>query len=770
MSAGAGYRGRIEDARLVTGQGRYVADLTFDGMVHAVVVRSPHAHARIGDIDTIAARAAPGVVAVLTGADLAADGVKDLPCGIERPRLDGTAAFQTLRPALARQRVRHVGEGVALVVAETREAALAAAELVEVDYVPLGVVTTTAAARASGAVAVWDEVPDNVACVWRGGRPAEARAAIASAAHVARLSSQVSRLTACPMETRGALARIETDGRLVLHVSHQSPWGARATLASLLGARPEQLRLLVGDVGGSFGMKAGVYPEDVLVLWAARRLDRPVRWIADRSEAFLADDHARDIAFEAALALDEDGRFLALDAHFDINIGAYLSGRSLGLLNNIGGIAGVYRIPAIAAAVFAVHTNTQATSPYRGAGRPEATYVIERLIDIAARETGIAPFELRRRNLVPAAAMPYDTGFVFTYDCGEFEANMTAAARLGDIAGFPARREEARTRGRLRGLGLANPIEVAGGPFLKPGKDQSMVHVGADGIVTVHSGALSTGQGLETSFSEFVARRLGVPVETVRYKQGDTDLLAHGRGSGGSSATSTGGSAMKRAIDAMLSTASAIAAEALEASRDQIAFEDGHFRLAGSNRSLGLVEVARRATSRGSGGLAGTGEFQPAAVTFPNGCHVCEVEVDPVTGAVEVVRYAIVEDIGTVLNPTLAHGQLHGGVAQGLAQALGEAVAFDAETGQLLTGSLMDYVLPRADDLPFIAIETREVATKANPLGAKGVGEAGTVGALSAVINAVCDALAPLGVRHVEMPLTSARVWAAIQAAKAGAT
>jgi carbon-monoxide dehydrogenase large subunit len=762
------YTGRIEDQRLVTGHGRYIADLTIDGMAHAVVVRAPMAHARIGGIRTEAARGAPGILAVLTGADLAADGVKDLPCGIDRPRLDGSKAFQTLRPPLARDRVRYVGEGVALVVAETRAAALDAAELVDIDYDPLDAVTTPAAARAAGAIAVWSEVPDNVACVWRGGKAAETKAALAMAHRVVRLSSCITRLTASPMETRGALGHVESDGRLVLHVSHQSPYAMRATLAQTFGVKPEGVRILIGDVGGSFGMKAGVYPEDVLVLWAARRLGRPVRWIADRTESFLADEHARDITLEAALGLDAEGRFLALDVHFDVNIGAYLSGRSLGFLNNIGGIAGVYRIGAIAAEVFAVHTNTQATSPYRGAGRPEATYVIERLIDLAAREMGMEPFALRRRNLVPPTAMPYDTGFQFTYDCGEFEENMKAAARLGDLAGFAARRTAAKARGKLLGVGFANPIEVAGGPFLKPGKDQTSVLVAPDGTVTIHSGVLSTGQGLETMLSDYVARRLGVPVESVRFKQGDTDLLAHGRGSGGSSATSTGGTATKMAVDSAIDAGRAIAAERLDASLDDVTFEDAHFRVAGTNRALSLAEVAGIAAERGGAGLSALGEFQPPNVTFPNGCHVCEVEVDPKTGEVAVVRYAVVEDIGTVLNPTLAHGQLQGGVAQGLAQALGEALVIDPDSGQVLTGSFMDYTLPRADDLPFIAIETREVPTKTNPLGAKGVGEAGTVGSLSAVINAVCDALAPLGVKHIEMPASPARVWEAIQAAKSG--
>lgn len=760
------YTGRLEDARLTTGHGRYVADLKVPGMAHAFILRSPYAHAVIKSIDTTEAQAAPGVLAVLTAADLAADGIGDLPCGVELPRPDGSKAFQARRPVLARDRVRFVGEGVALVVAESAEAAEAASELIAVDYEDLPVVADPAAARMADAK-VWDEVDDNVAFVWRKGDADAAQSAISGAAHVARLKSHVTRVTACSLEPRGALGLVDDGGRYVLHASNQSPFALKPLVAAMLKVEPANVRVLAADVGGSFGMKSGAYPEDILVLWAARRLKRPVRWISERRESFLVDDQGRDVHLDAELALDADGRFLALSVKYDINIGCYLSGRSLGLLNNIGGIAGVYRIPRIVAEAQGIFTNTQTTAPYRGAGRPEATYTIERLIDVAARQMGIDPYELRMRNLVPADAMPYDTGFMFTYDCGEFDGNMIGAARLADRAGFEARRAEAKKRGKLRGLGISNPIEVAGGPFSKPGKDFSSIEIASDGTATLNAGVMSVGQGLETVLSQMVASRLNIPLEKVRYVQGDTDLLPGGRGSGGSSSIAVGGTCVTRTLDAVIAEGRKVAAEMLEASPEDIGFEDGRFPLKGTNRSVSLAEVAEHLEKTSEAGLTASSDFQPPNVTFPNGCHMCEVEIDPETGTLEFVNYTVVEDIGNIMSPMLVRGQIQGGVAQGIAQAIGEILVHDTETGQLATGSFMDYMIPRADDLPRINIETRAVPTKVNPLGAKGVGEAGTVGALAATINAVCDALAPLGITHIEMPATPARIWEAIQQARA---
>jgi carbon-monoxide dehydrogenase large subunit len=764
----AEFQGRIEDDRLVTGRGRYVGDLAAPGMTFGVVVRAPVAHARITAIDTDAARELPGVLAVYTAADLAADGIEDFPCGVKLPGADGGTAFPARRPVLARDRIRTVGEPVAFVVAETLEIAEAASELVVIATDDLPAIVSLEAARAPGAPLVWDGASGNVAYIWNKGDKAKVDAAMTSAAHVVRFGSHVSRVNALSLEPRGALGRVDADGRLVIHASNQSPHALRDGLARLLKVAPAQIRVIAADVGGSFGMKSGAYPEDVLVLFAARRLDRPVRWISERRESFLADDHGRDMGLDAAIALDADGRLLALQADYTVNVGAYLSGRSLFMVNNIGGVAGVYRIPAIAASITGVHTNTMTNAPYRGAGRPEATYTIERLMDLAARKLGLDPFEIRRRNLVAPSAMPYDTGFVFTYDCGEFERNMTEAARIADRAGFAARRQETERRGLLRGIGLANPIEVAGGPFTQPGKDMTRVAVGADGRVLLKAGAMSTGQGLETMMIDLVAARLGISRDSIDYAAGDTDDLPDGRGNGGSSAAAVGGAATINATDKLISTAKAIAAEMLEAKPDDIDLIDGQLPLRGTNRSVTLAEVAAKALEQSPEGLVEEASFQPPTVTFPNGCHVCEVEVDPETGTTRIVRYTVVEDIGNVLNQTLAHGQIQGGVAMGVGQALGEQIQYDTESGQLMTGSFMDYQMPRAEDVPSVVLETRPVPTKVNPLGVKGVGEAGTVGSMVAVINAICDALAPLGVEHIEMPASPARVWAAIEAARQG--
>lgn len=765
----AEFQGRIEDDRLITGRGRYVADLHLDGTLSGAVVRAPVAHARITGIDAETALQVPGVVAVYTAADLAEEGIEDFPCPVTLPGIDGKPAYPARRPVLAKDRIRTVGEPVAFVVAETPEAAEEAAELVLVETDDLPAITSPAAARSDGAGLIWDGAPENVAYVWKKGEAQSVDAAAAQAPHVIRFKSDITRVNALSLEPRGALGFVDPDGRLVIHASNQSPHALRSGLAAMFKVPDERVRVLAGDVGGSFGMKSGTYPEDVLVLFAARRLGRPVRWISERRESFLADDHGRDMSVDAMLALDKDGRFLALRAEFTVNVGAYLSGRSLFMVNNIGGIAGVYRIGAIEATIFGVYTNAMTNAPYRGAGRPEATYTIERLIDLAALEMGMDPFELRRRNLIAPSAMPYDTGFVFTYDCGEFDALMTEAARLGDRAGFPARRDASKKRGLLRGLGIANPIEVAGGPLAKPARDMSRVAIAPDGRIKVTAGAMSTGQGLETMMVDLVAAQLGVSRDRIDYTFGDTDVLPDGRGSGGSSSSPVGASSMLRTVEKVIATGKVIAAELLEAKPEDVDFADGRFPLRGTNRSVSLDDVAARAAESNPQGLVEMGEFQPPTVTFPNGCHLCEVEVDPETGVVRVDRYTIVEDIGTVLNPKLAHGQIQGGVAMGIGQALGEAIRYDEDTGQLVTGSFMDYQMPRADEMPAVQLTTRPVPTKVNPLGVKGVGEAGTVGSMVAVINAICDALGPLGVTHIEMPATPPRVWAAIEAAKAEA-
>jgi carbon-monoxide dehydrogenase large subunit len=764
---------RLEDPRLVQGLGRYSDDVNLPRQVYSVVVRSPHGHARITGIDPAAALRAPGVLAVLTGADLAADGLGNLPTDASRKRRDGSPAFTTPRPALIRDRVRHVGDPVALVVATSPEAAADAAELVAVDYAPLPAVTGAARATNGGAPAVWDEAPDNVAFVWEAGsRDAVARA-FTGAAHVTRLDFVVTRVAAAPLEPRAAVGEFDRrSGRYTLHTGIQGPHGLRALLAERIFRVPHgQVRVVTGEVGGSFGMRSGIYPELVLVLWAAKRLGRPVKWTSSRREGFLSDEHGRDNVSSAELALDAEGRFLGLRVALKVDIGAYLTPRSAGpATNNVGGLAGVYTTPAIHVESTGVYTNTTPTGPYRGAGRPEATYAIERVIDVAARELGIDPVELRRRNLIPASAMPFKTGLVFTYDCGDFERVMTMALTQSDRAGFERRRAEARARGTLLGLGLANPIEVAGGPYTAVNPDTAELRVNPDGSVSLFAGSTSMGQGNETAFTQIVSDHLGLPPDRIQVFSGDSDALDAGRGNGGSGAISVGGSAVLRATEKVIERGRRVAAHLLEAAPEDVTLRDGRFVVAGTDRDVAWSRVARTAYQPRQlppglePGFSETAAFTPPAVTFPNGCHVCEVEVDAETGAVRVVRYTVVDDVGRMINPLLVKGQIHGGAVQGLGQGLAEVLTYD-EAGQVLSGSFMDYAMPRADEVPPFDVDAHEVPTRVNPLGAKGVGEAGTVGALPALMNAVNDALAPLGVRHLDMPVTPERVWQAIRAA-----
>jgi carbon-monoxide dehydrogenase large subunit len=764
---------RLEDPRLVQGLGRYSDDVSLPRQAHAAVVRSPHAHARTRAIDTAAALSSPGVLAVLTGADLAADGLGHLPSDATRKRRDGSPAFPTPRPALARERVRHVGDPVALVVAETPEAAADGAERVAVDYEPLPAVVGAARASGPGAPAVWEEVPDNVAFVWEAGsRDAVARG-FAAAAHVTRLEFVVTRVAALPLEPRGAVGEFDRrSGRYTLHTGIQAPHGLRTLLAEQIFRVPHgQVRVVTGEVGGSFGMRSGIYPELVLVLWAAKRLGRPVKWTASRRESLVSDEPGRDNVTSVELALDAGGRFLALRVRTLVDIGAYLTPRSAGpATNNVGGVAGVYTTPAIHLETAGVHTHTTPTGPYRGAGRPEATYAIERVIDVAARELAIDPVELRRRNLIPASAMPFKTGLVFTYDCGDFARVMDLALAQADHAGVERRRQEARRRGQLLGVGLANPIEVAGGPYTALNPDTAELRVNADGSVSLFAGSTSMGQGNETAFAQIVADRLGVPPGRIQVFWGDSDALGAGRGNGGSGALTVGGSAVLRATDRIVERGRRIAAHLLEAAPDDVALRDGRFVVAGTDRGAAWSQVARAAYQPRQlppglePGFSETAAFAPPAVTFPNGCHVCEVEIDPETGAVRITRYGVVDDVGRMVNPMLVKGQIHGGVVQGLGQGLAEVLAYD-EAGQVLAGSLMDYAIPRADEVPPFEVDSHEVPTRVNPLGAKGVGEAGTVGALPALLNAVNDALAPLGVRHLDMPVSPERVWRAIREA-----
>ena len=768
---------RLEDPRLLRGFGRYSDDVSLAHQAYAAVVRSPHAHAAIRSVDTSVARKASGVLVVLTGADLAADGLGDLPTDKTRKRRDGSPAFATPRPALVRDRVRHVGDPVAFVVAETPEQAVDAAELVAVDYEPLPAVAATADAARPGAPAVWAEAPDNVAFVWEAGNKDAVARAFAGAAHVTHLDFVVSRVAAAPLEPRGAVGEWDRRaGRYTLHTGIQAPHGLRQLLADQVFRVPQShLRVVTGEVGGSFGMRSGVYPEHVLVLWAAKRLGRPVKWTSDRREGFVTDEHGRDNVSTAELALDANGKFLSLRVGITLNVGAYLTPRSAGPgTNNVGGVAGVYTTPAIHVQTTGVYSNTTPTGPYRGAGRPEATYAIERVIDVAALELKIDPVELRRRNLIPPTAMPFKTGLVFTYDCGDFGRGMEMAIDLADRAGFEKRRAEARQRGKLRGLGIANPVEVAGGPYTAMNPDTAELRVNPDGSVSLFTGSTSMGQGNETAFAQIVSDRLGVPPERIQVFWGDSDALGAGRGNGGSGALTVGGSAVTRATEKVIERGRRIAARLLEAAPEDIVHRDGKFTVTGTDRGVTFANVARaayvpRQLPQGmEPGFSEQAAFTPPAVTFPNGSQICEVEIDEETGVVRIVRHSVVDDVGRMVNPMLVKGQIHGGVVQGLGQGLFEELAYDPTTAQLLAGSFMDYVMPRADDMPLFGVDSHEVPTQVNPLGAKGVGEAGTVGALPALLNAVNDALAPLGVRHLDMPVTSERVWRAIRDARAG--
>jgi carbon-monoxide dehydrogenase large subunit len=764
---------RTEDYRFLTGRGRFTEDISLPGEAFAWVLRSPHAHAAIEAIEVAEARAAPGVLTVLTGADYESDGLGSLPCIFPFENRDGTALARPPHPALVRARARHVGDPVALVVAETLEAARDAAESIEVNYVTLPAVTDTAAAGEAGAPQVWDEIPGNIVIDWEAGDAAATEAAFATASHVSRLQVVVPRVAAATMEARAAIGVYDEDlGRYTLHSPSQGPHMLRNVLCDhVLQIPREHLRVLTPDTGGGFGMKMFPYPEHVLVLWAARRLGRPVKWLSDRSEAFIGDSQARDHVTRAELALDADGRFLALRVKVIANLGAYLSGfapnsPTVGvakLLNN------TYLLPTGHLAVTGVVTNTVTVEAYRGAGKPEALYVVERLVEQAARELGLDPVELRRRNLVPASAMPHATIWGQTFDACDFESNLDAVLKLSEWSGFAARRAEAAGRGRLRGIALGCQIHAAAG---MPG-DMAALRIEVDGTVSVRAGAQSTGQGHETTLAQLVAERLGLPFESVRVAEGDSDALDQGGGSGGSGTLLTSGMALVEAAEEAVEKGRRLAAHLLEAAIEDIVYTQGRFAIAGTDRGLGMFEAARAAARDDlpenlPRHIEGAGRTAAARPTYPAGCQVCEVEVDPETGAVRIVRFAEVDDYGRVLNPAIVAGQVHGAICQGIGPALLEACRYDADSGQPLTGSFMDYAMPRAADLPALQIAFNEIRTATNSLGVKGVGELATNGAAPVVINAVLDALKPLGVEHIEMPATPERVWRAIAEARGG--
>lgn len=752
---------RIEDTALLKGAGRYADDVHLAHAAHAVILRSPHAHARIVAIDTRAAAAMPGVLAVLTGRDAQADGLGVIPCLIPVVNRDGTGRAETPRPILAVDRVRHVGDPVAVVVAESLARAKDAAEAIVVDYAPLPAVADTRLAVAPGAPQVWDHVPGNVAFdIVAGESEAAVAAAFARAAHVTRLELVNNRIVANSIEPRAALADYEPEtGRSILYTPTQGPHVVHEQLAdTVLKTGRERLRVVSGNVGGAFGMKIFLHPEQPVVVWASRRLKRSVRWTAERGEAFLSDVQGRDNHSVAELALDADGRFLALRVATLANMGAYLSNYAPYIPQlAVYMLSGTYRIPAIHIGIRGVLTNTVPVDAYRGAGRPEAIYLVERVVDHAARELGIAPDELRRRNFVQPADMPYRTPVESVYDSGDFEAAMNRCLARADWDGFPLRRDEARRRGRLRGIGLAMYIERCGGGS----GDTIRVRIDERGGVEVYSGMQDNGQGHVTTFVQLLSEKLGIDAERIRVIQGDTDMVPAGM-TGGSRFLAIGGVAAQAAAGEAVEHGRPHAAALLEAAPSDIEYRDGEYRIVGTDRKVSLGEVAARA-----GGLEATHTRNPEAFTYPNGCHVCEVEIDPETGATAVVRYTIVDDFGRAINPLLLEGQVHGGTVQGIGQALLEHGCYDPDTAQLVTGSFMDYAMPRADDVPSFDCGFHHVPCTSNPLGVKGAGEAGAVGAPPAVINAVVDALQPVtGLKHIDMPATRERVWRALEAAR----
>jgi aerobic carbon-monoxide dehydrogenase large subunit len=755
---------RVEDQRLLTGQGRYLDDVNLEGQAWAVFVRSTHAHAFIKSIDVDAARTAPGVLAVYTAADLQADGVGDVPCTAAIQNRDGSRYIAPPRPALASGRARHVGDAVAMVVARTRVEALEAAEQVLVDYESLPAVVETGRAMDPDAAQVWDEAPGNLSLDWEAGDAKATAAAFARASRVVQLDLVNNRVVPNSMETRGAIGAVEPGtGRLVLHASCQGVHVLRRLLAQFVfRTEEENIHVLCHDVGGGFGMKIFLYPEYVATLYAARKLGRPVKWIADRNEAFVSDTHGRDHVTHLELALDQDARFLGLKVDTVANLGAYLSNFSpfVATAAGVPMLVGCYSIPAAHVHVRGVFTNTNPVDAYRGAGRPEAIYAIERLVDAAARDLGLTPIEIRRRNFIPPQAMPYATALGSTYDSGDFMRNLEDAVRLACWDEFEGRRAAAKARGRLRGIGLASYIERCAGT---PGEEARLV-VAPNGHVTLYIGTQSNGQGHETSFRQIISERLGVAFEDVTIVQGDTDRIASGGGTMGSRSVPVGGAALSGAAFKVLDTAKRKAAELLEVATVDVEFKDGLFRIVGTDRTLSFRDVARAAAPADGGASFDEHDgFTPSTATFPNGTHICELEIDAETGVVTVIDYIVVDDFGKAINPLLIAGQVHGGVAQGLGQALLERCVYEPESGQLLSASFVDYAMPRADDLPSIRFKLNEVPCKTNPLGIKGAGEAGAIGAPPAVINAVVNALSEFGVRHVDMPATSEQLWRLVQ-------
>lgn len=762
---------RVEDLRFVTGTGRYTDDLNLPKQAYGYVLRSPYAHAVIKSIDFSAARSLPGILAIYTHADLKADNVGDLPCLIPLKNRDGSPRANPLRPALTGDKVRHVGDPVAFVVAETYAQARDAAENITVTYDELPSVTDMRKALEKGAPEVFAEAPGNLCFDWQNSDPAPTDAAFAAAKHVVSLDIVNNRVIVASIEARVALADYDRSKEsLTLYTNTQGVHAHKRVLAEMIfKIPPEKVRVVTPDVGGGFGMKLFIYPEQVLVAYAARKLGRPVKWSSDRAEAFLSDSHGRDNLSHGEMALDEQGKILGLRVTTLANMGGYLSNYApfIPTLAGTRVLSVVYRIPAIYVLVKGVMTNTVPVDAYRGAGRPEANYLVERLMDVAARRLHLSPIELRRRNFIPPDAFPYTTPTGLKYDSGAFAENLDLALKAADHAGFPARREAAKAKGKLRGFGVACYLEATAGPT----EERAEIKFGADGLVHLLVGTQSTGQGHETAYTQIVSQQLGVPFDKIVVHQGDSDLIKTGGGTGGARSLYSEGGALMGASDQVIEKGKLMAGHVLEAAPVDIDFTGGQFHITGTDRRVGILELAEMARDPNRrptelvDGLDADAKYGVAG-TFPNGCHIAEVEIDIETGHPSVVNYAVVDDMGRVINPTIVAGQVHGGIAQGIGQALLEEARYDDESGQLLTGSFMDYCMPRADDLPAIRFQLNEIPCTTNLLGVKGAGEAGSVGAPQAAINAVCDALAELGIEHIDMPATSEKIWRAMRAAR----
>ena len=762
FATGQAYR-RKEDARFITGQGRYGDDVNAPGQVYAAFVRSPYAHARIAALDLDEAKAAPGVVAILTGRDMAESGLGGMPCIASLTGRDGRGNITPFRLALCPEIVRHVGDPLAVVLAESWREASDAADLVAVEYEELPCVTDAALALLPDAPQIWPEAPGNLVVDWELGDRKATDAGFARARHVTRLHLINNRVVANSMEPRMVIAEYDpgTD-HYTVHTATQGVFRWRGLVAgAVFHLPPESMRVRTYDVGGSFGMKAFIYPEQVTAIWAAKKIGRPVKWTAGRSESFLSDHQGRDQICDAELALDGDGRMLALRAQITGNVGAYASIMGPGMFTTgAGGLqVGVYAIPAMYLNAKPVFTNTVPTDAYRGAGRPEAAYLIERLVDAAAREMGIAPDELRARNFIRPDQMPYATAGGYVYDSGDFHRVMREAQRLADWDGFTARQKARRAAGKLSGIGMAFYVEKSGGPPMETAK----VTLLPDGAVSVFMGNQSNGMGHETVYAQIAADALGVPFERIRVSSGDSNELPAGGLSGGSGSGLMGSSAARAAAVEVIARAKLAAANELEAASADIEYEGGIFRIVGTDRTITLGDAAKAA---GPEGLTANAEYHNTPFQFPNGCHICEVEIDPETGVIRVLNYTAVDDFGRVLNPMIVEGQVHGGIVQGLGQALGEHAVYDPHSGQLLSGSFLDYWMPRAADMPGFAVETCNSPCATNEMGVKGCGEAGATGAPPALMNAVLDAVAHLGITHLDMPLTPFAMWRALQMAK----